>query len=77
MNHAASFADYIGFILPMAFQSDGKGSPKHRVAGAEPVDMRPLPSDAFVTATGQPAGVNALWQVWRRRREQPAPGARL
>ena len=66
VNHAATFADYIGFILPMAFQSDGKGSPKHRVAGAELVDMRSLPPDAFVTASGQPAGINALWQVWRR-----------
>jgi len=66
VNHAATFADYIGFILPMAFQSDGKGSPKHRVIGAELVDMRPLPTNSFVTATGQPAGVNALWQVWRR-----------
>jgi len=29
MNHAATFADYVGMILPMAFQSEGKGSPKH------------------------------------------------
>lgn len=66
LNHAATFADYIGFILPMAFQSDGKGSPKHRVYGAELVATLPLPADAFITETGQPAGVNALWQVWRR-----------
>jgi len=75
VNHAATFADYIGFILPMTFQSDGKGSPKHRVAGAELVDMRSLPSDSFETATGQSAGINALWQVWRRgvnnRRPEP------
>ena len=31
MNHAASFSDYVGMILPMSFQSDGKGSPKLRV----------------------------------------------
>ncbi len=75
VNHAATFADYIGLILPMAFQSDGKGSPKHRVKGAELVDMRPLPRNAFVTATGQPAGINALWQVWRRgvNNRKPVP----
>ena len=75
VNHAATFADYIGFILPMAFQSDGKGSPKHRVQGAELVDMRPLPADAFINAAGQPAHVNALWQVWRRgvNNRRPAP----
>ena len=66
VNHAATFADYIGFILPMAFQSDGKGSPKHRVVGAELVQQRALPDGSFTTATGRPAGVNALWQVWRR-----------
>ena len=66
VNHAATFADYIGFILPMAFQSDGKGSPKHRVTGAELVESRALPPDAFVNEAEQSAKVNALWQVWRR-----------
>jgi len=31
VNHAARFADYIGFILLIAVQRDGKGSPKQRV----------------------------------------------
>ena len=66
VNHAAAFADYIGLILPMAFQSDGKGSPKHRVVGAELIRQEPLQRDAFVHPNGQPAAVNALWQVWRR-----------
>lgn len=66
VNHAASFADYIGMILPMAFQSDGKGSPKHRVVGAELIQQRMLPKDSFVYPDGSPASVNALWQVWRR-----------
>lgn len=66
MNHAASFADYIGMILPMSFQSDGKGSPRNRVIGAEIVIQEELPTDAFITATGQSVKLNALWQVWRR-----------
>ena len=66
VNHAATFADYIGFILPMAFQSDGKGSPKHRVHGAELVQSRSLPPDAFVNENGRSVKINALWQVWRR-----------
>ena len=48
INHSAIFADYIGFILPMAFQSDGKGSPKFRVKGAELILSTRLPSNAFV-----------------------------
>ncbi len=75
VNHAATFADYIGFVLPMAFQSDGKGSPKHRVVGAELVRSQALPPDSFVNEFGQPAKVNALWQVWRRGVNNRAPAA--
>lgn len=66
VNHSAQFADYMGLILPMGFQSDGKGSPKHRVQGAELVHSNPLPSDAFVDQNGNPVKINALWQIWRR-----------
>lgn len=66
VNHAAGFADYVGMILPMAFQSDGKGSPKHRVAGLKLVQMENLPQDAFIDANGKPAKINALWQVWQK-----------
>lgn len=66
MNHAATFADYVGLILPMAFQSDGKGSPKHRVRGLRLVHTEPLPQDCFVNADGKTVKINALWQVWQR-----------
>ncbi len=66
MNHAATFADYVGFILPMAFQSDGKGSPKHRVRGLRLIHSEPLPAGAFVDVNGRPKKINALWQVWQR-----------
>lgn len=66
INHSATFADYIGMILPMAFQSDGKGSPKHRVAGASLVKSELLPSDSFVDPDGKKFKVNSLWQVWRK-----------
>jgi len=32
VNHAARFADYIVMILPMGFQSNGKGNPKFKAA---------------------------------------------
>ena len=66
VNHAAAFADYVGLILPMAFQSDGKGSPKHRVEGLRLTHSERLPPDSFTDAHGRPARINALWQVWRR-----------
>jgi len=66
MNHAATFCDYVGFILPMAFQSEGKGSPKHRVDGLRLVHSEILPRDSFTDKNGEPVKINALWQVWHR-----------
>ncbi len=66
VNHSAHFANYMGLILPMAFQSAGKGSPKHRVRGAELIHSNMLPSDAFVDQNGNSVKINALWQIWRR-----------
>ena len=51
LNHAAQFADYVGFILPMAFQSDGKGSPKLRVRGMHLVSTEFCRSTPSVTTT--------------------------
>ena len=66
VNHAAAFADYLGMILPMSFQSDGKGSPKHRVRGLRLLHTEYLPPNAFTDIYGSPVKVNALWQVWHR-----------
>lgn len=66
MNHAAQFADYVGMILPMSFQSDGKGSPKLRVRGLRLIETKHLTPDAFVDTHGRLVRVNALWQVWQR-----------
>lgn len=66
MNHAARFSDYVGMILPMAFQSDGKGSPKHRVVGLKLEHSEILPPDSFTDAYGNSVKVNALWQIWKR-----------
>ena len=66
VNHAAAFADYVGLILPMAFQSDGKGSPKHRVRGLRLLHSETLPSDSFVNTERKSVKINALWQIWQR-----------
>lgn len=65
INHAATFSDYVGMILPMAFQSEGKGSPKHRVEGLQLVHSEYLPKDSFTDAFGKPVKINGLWQVWK------------
>ena len=75
VNHAATFADWIGMILPMAFKSSGKGSPKFRVRGAGPIHSEELPADSFVGVGGERKQVNAVWQVWRRGAPNPRPSA--
>ncbi len=65
LNHAAKFADYVGFILPMAFQSEGKGSPKLRVRGMHLVHQEVLPAGSFVDEYDRPVKINALWQIWK------------
>jgi len=66
MNHVAKFGDYAGFILPMAFQSDGKGSPKHRVNGMKLIHSEIIPTDSFYTPQNKPVKINALWQIWKK-----------
>lgn len=66
MNHAAKFADYIFFILPMAFQSDGKGSPKGRVKGMRLVHSEMVPNNSFYKLDNSTVKINALFQVWEK-----------
>ena len=67
LNHAALFSDYVGFIIPMAFQSEGKGNHRNRVKGLHLVHSSHLPHDSFVSLDGKIVKVNALWQIWSRK----------
>lgn len=75
MNHAARFSDYVGFIVPMAFQSRGKSNVQDRVKGLRLIHSSPLPADSFIDVHGNSLKVNALWQIWARDcgRKKPAP----
>ena len=66
LNHAAKFSDYVGFIVPMAFQSRGKSNVQDRVKGLRLVHSSPLPADSFIDRQGNSLKVNALWQIWAR-----------
>ena len=73
MNHASQFAEYIGFILPMAFQSDARGSAKHRVKGMQLVHSEIISSDSFFEPNGKKRKVNTLWQIWKKGENIIAP----
>lgn len=66
MKKAASFADYVFFILPMAFQSEGKGSPKYRVKGLRLAKTYALPSHSFRTPQNEDYHINSLFQCWEK-----------
>lgn len=66
LNRASEFCDYVGFILPMSFQSDGKGSPKNRVVGMTLVHSEELSGDLFILPNGENIQVNTLWQIWKK-----------
>ena len=59
LNHASKFSDYVGFIMPMAFQSIGKSNPKDRVRGLHLVHSTLLPQNSFIGANGKVLKVNA------------------
>ena len=73
LNHAAEFCEYVGFILPMSFQSEGKGSPKYRVPGMKLVHHEVLPDGLFIQGSGDKTSVNTLWQIWEKGEDMKAP----
>ncbi|HRS42478.1 MAG TPA: hypothetical protein P5530_01200 [Candidatus Diapherotrites archaeon] len=68
INKAAEFSDLVGFILPMYFASDGKGSAKNRVKGLTLLHSEELPSDVF--HNGKPIKINTVWQVWGKTKKK-------
>jgi hypothetical protein len=70
MNHAATFADHIFFILPQLFESDGKGSPRKRVKGYNLIHSEKL-TTKFEVPDGHDTKVNCVFQVWSRLADNP------
>ena len=66
VNHAAKFADLVGFILPQLFESDGKGVPAKRVKDLRLAYSKALPPDSFQYPDGQPTSISTVFQVWTR-----------
>lgn len=67
INHA-QFADFIAFILPPLFDSDGKGSPKGRVKNFQLVHSEKLPLNSFIYPNGKEVEVATLFQIWANHR---------
>ena len=71
INHSHKFADYVCFILPQLFESDGKGSPRKRVEGYNLIYSETL-SATFYSPEAQDVKVNGVFQIWSKHTENPA-----
>ncbi len=66
INHSQN-ADYICFILPMFFDSKGKGSIKYRVKGFNLIHSERLPKDSFYTPNNNKnIDVKCVFQIWSK-----------
>jgi len=65
INHSYDFADYVCFILPQLFESDGKGSPRKRVVGYNLIHSESL-SAMFYSPENQEVKINGVFQIWSK-----------
>lgn len=65
IKHAQN-ADFIAFILPMFFQSLGKGSIRYRVKNLNLIYEQILPKNSFYTPDGKEADVKCCFQIWSK-----------
>jgi hypothetical protein len=65
INHSYKFADYVCFILPQLFESDGKGVPRKRVIGYNLIHSEKLNSQ-FEDPTGKLMKIECIFQIWSK-----------
>ena len=65
INHAAEFSDFVCFVLPQLFGSDGKGTCKSRVKGLNLIYSENIDSD-FYYPSGKSAKVHVVFQIWSK-----------
>ena len=65
INHSSLFADYVAFILPQLFESDGKGVPRKRVKGLSLIHSEKLDTN-FKSPDGKDISVQCIFQVWSK-----------
>ena len=67
INRSLLFADYVAFILPMSFHSNGKGSNMKRVQNGHLIHSGILENESFFSPdTNKYIKINSLFQVWKR-----------
>ena len=65
INHSIN-ADFVCFILPMFFESKGKGSAKYRVKGFNLIHSEQIKENAFYIPNSGDVDVKCVFQIWSR-----------
>ncbi len=65
INHSYEFADYVAFILPQLFESDGKGSPRKRVYKYNLIYSEKI-SGMYHTPDKNLVDINGVFQIWSK-----------
>lgn len=71
LNHSSKFAEYVCFILPQLFESDGKGSPRKRVKNLNLI-LSERVSPKFTLPEGGDIKVECIYQIWSRNHREIA-----
>ena len=67
INRSFLFAEYVAFILPMSFHSNGKGSNMKRVKNGQLIHSEILYGESFFSPdNNKEIKVNTLFQVWKK-----------
>jgi hypothetical protein len=65
INHSQKFAEFVCFILPQLFSSDGRGSPRKRVKGYNLIHSEKLMTN-FLEPDDNEIKINTIFQIWSR-----------
>jgi len=67
INHSYDFADYVVFILPQLFESDGKGVPRKRVKGYNLIYSEKIESKFYEPNKKEiEIEINTIFQIWSK-----------
>lgn len=66
IEHSSHFSEYVAFILPQFFESDGRGTPKKRIKNMSPILSERINS-VFEYPDGVEVQVNVIFQIWSKK----------
>lgn len=70
INHSSNFSDYVCFILPQLFESDGKGVPRKRVHNLNLIHSEKIKPE-FIYPNNKKIKIECIFQIWSKYKTNP------